>query len=450
MKTSDTSGADNIIPGNATSRNCASDKEKAKDLLPGDNVQDKSLTESHSPGSNSSEISREDKMHLMDVFNSIDFDKIIDHPNILIAAHFWDEERYRAAKICYWFMRAVDDLVDNYRSEHKVITPDERAILEQQVKKWIEYAVSATEQKSDSNGLIGSGSKGLGESDCNDFGPAAGNIISSAGQLVNQSCSEHLPGHSSGQPSGHLSEHTSDNFSNNLGNFIHTLSRFLIPLWPFEVFARSMIYDIHHEGFPTFESFLDYSAGASVAPASIFVHLCGLKKVEAGCNDASHTKVNGTDPSGGSVYTPPEFDVKRVAYSCAIFSYIVHIIRDFVKDHTNNLNYFPLDLMGKYGLDREGLLKMAKGEKSLTPGFRKMISELYSQADIYRLKTLEILRDIEPLVEPRSRLSLRIIFDLYTMVFERIDPENGSFTTAELNPTAGEIKARVWRQLLSA
>jgi hypothetical protein len=46
------------------------------------------------------------------VFHSIDFEKIVDHPNILIAAHFWDEERYRAAKICYKFMRAIDDLID--------------------------------------------------------------------------------------------------------------------------------------------------------------------------------------------------------------------------------------------------------------------------------------------------------------------------------------------------
>ena len=55
------------------------------------------------------------------VFDSIDFDKIIDHPNILIAAHFWEEEKYMAAKTCYKFMRAIDDLIDDYKSEHKTI-----------------------------------------------------------------------------------------------------------------------------------------------------------------------------------------------------------------------------------------------------------------------------------------------------------------------------------------
>jgi phytoene/squalene synthetase len=158
------------------------------------------------------------------------------------------------------------------------------------------------------------------------------------------------------------------------------------------------------------------------------VHLCGLRKTEEG-------------------YRAPAFDVREVASPCAMFSYLVHIIRDFVKDHTGNLNYFPLDLMEKYDLNRENLLRMAQGRTQITNGFRRMISDLYTVADEYRLKTLGTMKRIEPLVEPRSRLSLRIIFDLYSMVFERIDIENGNFTTAELNPDQKEIRDRVWRQI---
>jgi hypothetical protein len=47
------------------------------------------------------------------------------------------------------------------------------------------------------------------------------------------------------------------------------------------------------------------------------------------------------------------------------------------------------------------------------------------------------------LLEPRCQLSLEIIFALYLMVFERIDIENGTFTSKELNPTWQEIKERV-------
>ena len=58
-------------------------------------------------------------------FNSINFEQIKDHPNILIAANFWDEDRYQAAKTCYKFMRAIDDLIDNHKAEYKTITESE-------------------------------------------------------------------------------------------------------------------------------------------------------------------------------------------------------------------------------------------------------------------------------------------------------------------------------------
>jgi phytoene/squalene synthetase len=293
----------------------------------------------------------------LDIFESIDFEKIVDHPNILIAAHFWDTERYQAARNCYKFMRTIDDLIDNYKTEHITISPENQAQFEADVYQWIGTVIEATYE---------------------------------------------IPSHR---------------------ELIETVQRFCIPFWPLEAFAKSMIYDIYHDGFLTLQGFIDYAGGASVAPASIFVHLAGL------------TQKNGK-------YLPPMFDVKDVATPCAIFSYLVHIIRDFQKDHLNNLNYFPDDLITKYGMNRQQLLFMAKGGQ-ITDGFRSMIRELYEVADIYRAHTLEMICRIKPLVEPRSQLSLEIIFDLYLMVFERIDIEHGTFSTEELNPTWQEIRERV-------
>lgn len=291
------------------------------------------------------------------IFESIDFEKIVDHPNILIAAHFWDAERYQAARNCYKFMRAIDDLIDNYKTEHITIAPENQAKFEADVYRWISTVIEASSE---------------------------------------------MPSHR---------------------ELIDTVQRFCIPFWPLEAFAKSMIYDIYHDGFPTLQGFIDYAGGASVAPASIFVHLAGLRQ----SNDK---------------YLPPLFDVKEVATPCAIFSYLVHIIRDFQKDHLNNLNYFPDDLIAKYGMNRQQLLFMAKGGQ-ITDGFRRMIRELYEVADIHRERTLDMIHQIKPLVEPRSQLSLEIIFDLYLMVFERIDIEQGTFTAKELNPTWQEIRERV-------
>ncbi len=299
----------------------------------------------------------------LEIHNSIDYNKIKDHPNILIAANFWEQERFCAAKTCYKFMRAIDDLIDDHKSRNKLIAPHERNGFTANVNEWLKMIIVSEE--------------------CNPL------------QL----------------------------------ELIETVKKFRIPLWPLEDFAKSMIYDINNDGFPTLASYLDYSMGASVAPASIFVHLNGLQK-------------------NGEGYKDPPFDVRWAATPCAIFSYLVHIIRDFRKDQLNNLTYFADDIIAANGLTRQDLREFAEG-RLVNEGFRNLISMYYKLAEEYMNKTRDILGKIKPLLEPRYQLSLEIIFDLYLMVFERIDPENGQFTTEELNPTPEETCVRVKNKILS-
>ncbi len=90
---------------------------------------------------------------------------------------------------------------------------------------------------------------------------------------------------------------------------------------------------------------------------------------------------------------------------------------------------------------------MQRGNR-LSKNFRNLIKHYYALADKYRLKTYEIIKEIKPLLEPRYQLSLEIIFDLYLMVFERIDIQNGKFTTEELNPTPEETRERVYKAIM--
>jgi phytoene/squalene synthetase len=285
------------------------------------------------------------------------FEHIHDHPNILIAAHFWDQERYQAALSCYRLMRYVDDLIDNYKTEHLTFSAKEQGLYAEKVNAWLQDIRNK-------------------------------NIDTPLGKEV-----------------------------------AHYFDRFHLPIWPMEAFAHSMLYDIKHDGFKTVRDFLTYAEGASVAPAAIFVHLAGLKKTANG-------------------FAPPTFDVKQVASSCAIFSYLVHIIRDFQKDRHNHLNYFADDLLASNGLDQNALQEMATG-KDIHPGFRKMIRSYYDLAGTYRAQTLETIDKIHDQLEPEGQLSLDIIFNLYDMVYQRIDPEHGNFSTEDLNPTSDEMKASV-------
>lgn len=299
------------------------------------------------------------KDQFIEIFNTIDFDKIIDHPNILIAANFWDADRYCAARTCYKFMRTIDDMIDNHKASNRLISVDEREQFVASVNDWLKM-ISV-------------------DADC-------------------------PPGQS---------------------DLIKTIEKFRIPLWPLQAFAKAMIYDINNDGFPTLNAFLEYSQGASVAPASVFVHLSGL------------TRRDGQ-------YFDPMFDVKDAAIPCAIFSYIVHIIRDFQKDQFNNLNYFADEIITRHGLTKQELGDIARG-RPVSTGFRNMIYEYCSLADKFRIKTRRVIDEISPLMEPRYHLSLEIIFDLYLMVFERINIEKSSFTTFELNPTPDETSKRVFK-----
>ena len=296
-----------------------------------------------------------------DILNRIPIERIQDHPNILVAAGFWEEERYQAARTCYSFMRKIDDLIDDYKARHKRIEEKDREKFIRKVDDWL------------------------------------------------------------------LMIRTSRRTNPFQKELISTIARYRIPVWAIEDFARSMIYDINNDGFPTLQSFLDYSEGATVAPSSIFVHLCGISK-------------------NNGIWQDPRFDVKAASTPCAIFSYLVHIVRDFQKDQLDNLSCFADDRMMANDLTRPLMKQIANGT-AVTSGFRNLMKEYYLLADDYRKQTWRVLEQISPLVEPRYHLSLLIIFNLYLMVFERIDIDKGSFTAAELNPSPREIHDRVFRTI---
>jgi phytoene/squalene synthetase len=85
------------------------------------------------------------KEKILEIFESIDFLSIRDHPNILVAARFWEHERYCAAKIFYKFMRKIDDMIDDYKASHKTIAEPEKFELVSKVNEWIRMTIRSEE-----------------------------------------------------------------------------------------------------------------------------------------------------------------------------------------------------------------------------------------------------------------------------------------------------------------
>jgi len=200
-----------------------------------------------------------------------------------------------------------------------------------------------------------------------------------------------------------------------------TLERFRIPLWPWHRLAESMIYDIHHHGFSTFQDFLTYSEGAAVAPGSVFTFLCGVRKVDG-------------------EYHPPPFDAREVSRSTALYCYLIHIIRDFQKDQNENLNYFSDDLMAECGVNTSKLREVAAGGE-VNVGLRSLMGRYVKLAEGYGRESRDALDKIGPHLEPRYLLSLEVLHGLYDQILERVDVIHGSYTAAELNPSP-EARAR--------
>ncbi len=303
---------------------------------------------------------------LKEIIEQIDFEKITKHPNILIAARLWEDERYQAAVTCYKLMRGIDDLIDNRKALSPCLSTNEKLAFSEEINQWLE-ALTGT-------GKISGGSYFL--------------------------------------PPG----------------VRETVEKFKIPPVIFSNFAQAMLFDVDHNGFRNWKEFLCYSEGASVAPASVFVHLSCLLKNKNG------------------EYIPPEFDVIEVARPCAIFSYLVHIIRDFQKDFRDHLVYIPKSLMRKYQITEEDLKNVAD-EIIVPDGFRSIVREYMSKAEVCRKQTIEMISFLSEKLEKRYLISFLVIYNLYLQVYERIDPEKGRFTQEELNPDPADIKGRVLKVL---
>lgn len=204
---------------------------------------------------------------------------------------------------------------------------------------------------------------------------------------------------------------------------LEIIKEFQIPIWPWQRLAKAMIYDLDHSGFDSFLVFLRYSEGAAIAPASIFMHLCGVRQT-------------------GERYSPPEYDIRKAARPLALFSYLVHIVRDFQKDQLLGLNYYPQSLLRLNRLTEDKLKEIAKSEQ-LSPNFLRLIKFYRSAGEFYREKAYRIVKSMQPILSPSSQLSLEVIYDLYLQIFERIQPSTREFSISGLNPDPDQVQERL-------
>ncbi len=94
-----------------------------------------------------------------------------------------------------------------------------------------------------------------------------------------------------------------------------TAGRSDLGTWPWHALAGALLSDVEEREMRSWVDFLDYCAGATVAPAAIFIYLLAARY----------------DPAGGYRYDLPRA-ARDYAKDLAVYCYIVHILRDLGKD----------------------------------------------------------------------------------------------------------------------
>ncbi len=218
-------------------------------------------------------------------------------------------------------------------------------------------------------------------------------------------------------------------WSKNILNGTHSselsqiVRQFQIPVWPWQRLGKAMIYDLEHNGFESFQTFLRYCEGAAISPASIFMHLCGIKE-RSGKHQLS------------------AFDIRKAARPLALFSYLVHIMRDFEKDQRRNLNYFADDILLRNGLNKDELNEMVR-KQSTDDRIRALFSEYKRIAAYYQKFALKTFKHLLPELAPKYQLSLHIIYSLYSHLYEKIDPHHQAYSETDLNLSPFEVQQRI-------
>lgn len=124
-----------------------------------------------------------------------------------------------------------------------------------------------------------------------------------------------------------------------------TVGRSNLGKWPWNALASAMVADVEGRSLETWSDFLEYAEGATVAPATVFLHILACEP-----NQGRYESLES-----------PLFYREKVR-EMAIFCYLVHIVRDLAKDASSSgqLVTIPNQVLAQTGLDKSSLATLLR------------------------------------------------------------------------------------------
>lgn len=185
-----------------------------------------------------------------------------------------------------------------------------------------------------------------------------------------------------------------------------TFNTFNIKLSPWANLAEAMRWDIEHSRFNTFKEFLNYTEGAAIAPATVFI------SVLSGQSDGVryNCSANGID----SYY---------YAKDLAIFCYLTHILRDVSSDlelEDSGLIYLPMEDLHRFSISESDLWNF-KITKSINAKFQQLMEYQIRRARKFGNKGKVIMNELFEYLDSDCRFILKLLVSLYEKTMDKIE-----------------------------
>lgn len=184
------------------------------------------------------------------------------------------------------------------------------------------------------------------------------------------------------------------------------LRDFPVPYSLWDNFFAAMHQDIDSERFATYDQFLDYAEGASVAPTTIYLYLIAARP----------------DAAGESYQVPEDFDLIACGRALGVFAYLGHILRDLTLDLATGergLLYLAADDMAEHGVN-EAMLHADAARGRASEPVVALVRTLVEKARARHREGRELLRPLAGGLAPDCAFIIELIVTIYEQVLEKI------------------------------
>lgn len=183
------------------------------------------------------------------------------------------------------------------------------------------------------------------------------------------------------------------------------ITRFPTPPELWAHFFEAMREDLTRDRFQTFDAFLNYARGATVAPTTVYLYLI-----------AADTDADGV------YHVPANFDLRECGRNLGLFAYIGHVLRDLRKDlatGTRGLIYLAADDMATHGVSEAMLRQDAEAGHAGT-AVTALVRDLAGRARARLRDGRHQLKALDGRLSADRAFILRLIVELYTATIEKL------------------------------